>query len=219
MKKKSFHYSNERAVQMLIYMLKEYKITKIIVSPGATNLNFVASLQYDGSFELFSCPDERSAAYMACGMSVENQEPVVITCTGATASREYLAGLTEAYYRKIPIIAVTATQSTVNADNLSPQYVDRTVVPKDTVKYSAHIQFIRGATDEWDCMLKLNRAFTELLRNGGGPIHINLTTSYSNQFDVVRLPETRVINRYTVESVFPTIDKKLKIGISIGAYW
>ena len=219
MKRKQYHYSDERAVQMLIYMLKEYEIRKIIVSPGATNLNFVASLQYDGYFELYSCPDERSAAYMACGMSVECREPVVITCTGATASREYLAGLTEAFYRKIPIIAVTAAQSAVNMDNLSPQYVDRTVVPKDAVKYSIHIQHIRGTTDEWDCMLKLNRAFHELRRNGGGPIHINLTTSYSNKFDVLTLPKTRVIERFTTDTTFPKINKNIKIGISIGAFW
>lgn len=111
-------YSKEIAIQILISLLKENNIKKIIVSPGTTNLTFVASLQHDSFFEIYSCPDERSAAYMACGMATECGEPVVITCTGATASREYLAGLTEAFHRKIPILAVTATQSVVNSDNL-----------------------------------------------------------------------------------------------------
>ena len=41
--------------------------------------------------------------YMACGMAVESGEPVALSCTQATASRNYLSGLTEAYYRKIPV--------------------------------------------------------------------------------------------------------------------
>ena len=58
-----------------------------------------ASLMYDGSFEMISSVDERSAAYMACGMAEESGEPVMITCTGATAARNYMPALTEAFYR------------------------------------------------------------------------------------------------------------------------
>ena len=61
---------------------------------------FVASVQNDDYFELYSCVDERSAAYMACGMAEEAEEPVAICCTGATASRNYLPGLTEAFLQK-----------------------------------------------------------------------------------------------------------------------
>ncbi|MCS3133314.1 hypothetical protein NXW30_12495 [Phocaeicola vulgatus] len=39
---------------------------------------------------MYSCVDERSAAYMACGIAAESGEPIVVTCTEATASRNYL---------------------------------------------------------------------------------------------------------------------------------
>ena len=68
-------------IHYIIAMLKAYKIKNII--------------------------DERSAAYVATGLAYETQEPVVITCTGATASRNYLSALTEAYYKNLPIIALT----------------------------------------------------------------------------------------------------------------
>lgn len=217
---RGYCYSEERAIQMLIYLLKENNIRKVIVSPGTTNLTLVASLEYDGDFEMFSCPDERSAAYMACGMAEESGEPVAISCTGATASREYLAGLTEAYYRKLPILAVTSTQSLVNAGNLIPQYIDREVVPRDAVKYSVHIQYIRGMTDEWDCMLKMNRAIHELKKDGGGPVHINLTTVYSQDYSVETLPETRAIRYYDMQSELPQLGENFKrIAISCGAKW
>ena len=54
--------------------------------------------------------DERSAAYIACGMAEESGEPVVLSCTGATASRNYMPGLTEAFYRKLPVLAITSSQ-------------------------------------------------------------------------------------------------------------
>ena len=80
-------YTTERNNQIMIELLKKYNIKKIIASPGATNVSFIASVQSDPFFEIYSCVDERSAAYMACGMSEESGEPVVISCAGATASR------------------------------------------------------------------------------------------------------------------------------------
>ena len=113
------YFTNERNVQILIVLLKKYGIRKVIASPGTTNITFVASLMHDPYFELYSSVDERSAAYIACGLAEESGEPVVITCTGATASRNYVSGLTEAYYRHLPIIAVTATRDVSKIGHLN----------------------------------------------------------------------------------------------------
>ena len=115
-----FHYTSEKNVQIVLALLKENNIRKVVVSPGATNESIVASMQYDPYFEMFSCVDERSAAYMACGMAVESGEIVVLSCTGATSSRNYLPGLTEAYYRHIPILAITSSIPTENTVHLYP---------------------------------------------------------------------------------------------------
>ena len=91
-----FHYTDERNVQIVIALLKAHGIRRVIASPGTTNMTFVVSVQNDPWVQLWSSVDERSAAYLACGMAAETGEPVVISCTGATASRNYLPGLTEA---------------------------------------------------------------------------------------------------------------------------
>ena len=65
-------YSSERNVQMLLSLLKAHKIKKMVLSPGSANASFVASAQYDGDFELYSSVDERSAAYIACGLAEES---------------------------------------------------------------------------------------------------------------------------------------------------
>ena len=129
-------YTSERNVQIVLALLKANKIKKIIASPGTTNFTFVASIQDDPYFEVYSAVDERSAAYMACGMAAESKEPVVLTCTGATASRDYYPGLTEAFYRKLPILAVTSHQGTDRIGQLWPQNIDRRQIPHDIAKLS-----------------------------------------------------------------------------------
>ena len=45
-------YSSERNIQMLIYLLKQHNIRKVIASPGTSNINFVASVQFDDYFQV-----------------------------------------------------------------------------------------------------------------------------------------------------------------------
>ena len=118
-------YTSEKNTQMLVSLMKAHGVRKIVASPGTTNICFVQSLQYDKYFEIFSAADERSAAYIACGLAEESGEPVALSCTGATASRNYVPGLTEAFYRKLPILAVTSTQHIGRVGQNIAQVLDR----------------------------------------------------------------------------------------------
>lgn len=211
------YYTDEKNVQILIAVLKANGIKRIIASPGTTNISFVRSLDNDNDFEIFSVVDERSAAYMACGLAEETGEPVVLSCTGATASRNYLPALTEAFYRKLPILSVTSSQDISKIGHLSPQLLDRTVMPKDTVKYSIHLPIVKDKDDWWDCEMKINSAVSELYRNGGGPVHINLTTEYSKIFNVQKLPKVRVIKHFSSLDNLPSFDGE-KVAIFVGSH-
>lgn len=208
-------YSSERNVQMLIYLLNQHKIRKVIASPGTTNINFVASVQFDDYFQVYSCVDERSAAYMACGMAEESGEPVVLTCTGATASRNYVPGLTEAYYRKIPVLAVTATQHLGRIGQNMQQVLDRSMQMKDLVNYSMQLTTIHSQEDEWAAGVRINEALLELRHNGGGPVHINLETQYNQDFSEKELKPVKVIRRYCSGDEMPVINAA-KVGVFVG---
>lgn len=211
------YYTVERDAQILIQLLKEHGIKKIVASPGTTNFCFVGSVQNDPYFEIYSCIDERSAAYIACGLSAESGEPVAISCTGATASRNYMSGLTEAYYRHLPILAITATQSRERVGHNIPQVIDRSVLPKDIAKMSIQLPFVYNSETEWSCIIKVNSALLELTRHGGGPVHIDLPTEYNTDFSMKTLPKVRKINRYFINDIFPEIKEK-KIAIFVGAH-
>lgn len=211
------YYTNERNIQMIISLLKEHNIKKIIASPGTTNISFVGSIQNDPYFEIYSSVDERSAAYIACGLAAESGEPVVLTCTGATASRNYIPGMTEAYYRKLPILALTATQHSGRIGQNIAQVIDRRVQQNDTVKLNVEIPIIHTKEDEENCSVLLNNAMLELRHNGGGPVLINYETTYSNDFSVKELPPVHTIRRICYKDELPNINEK-NVAIFVGAH-
>ncbi|WP_291599662.1 thiamine pyrophosphate-binding protein [Bacteroides sp.] len=210
-------YTNERNVQIVLFLLKANGIKKVVASPGATNITVVASMQNDSFFEMYSAADERSAAYIACGLAAESGEPVVLSCTGATASRNYMPGLTEAFYRKLPLIAITSSKSSSMIAQLVAQVTDRTSPPSDVAKRSVLAGIVKDEDDEWDCMIKINQALSTLKQNGGGPIHINLETTHSDDFSVKELPKARIIKCITVYDQFPEIPSG-RIGLFIGSH-
>lgn len=87
--------------------MKKFNIRHGIINPGTTHGAFVASILNDPFFKCYSVIDERSASYMAVGMSRELNEPVFIACTGATASRNYIPGATEAFYSHAKVLYIT----------------------------------------------------------------------------------------------------------------
>lgn len=215
----SYQYSPEKNAQIIISLLKAHSIRYVIASPGTTNTALIGSIQRDPFFTIFSSVDERSAAYLACGLAAETGEAVVISCTGATASRNYLSGLTEAYYRKLPVLAITSTQAVSKAGHHIAQVIDRSSIQNDVARHSVTLPIVKDADDVWDCEIKVNRAILELRRHGGGPVHINLPTTYAKPYDVPSIPDYRVINRITPEDPHPTLGGRVAVLIGSHKTW
>ncbi len=214
-----FKYTNERNVQIVIALLKAHGIHRVIASPGTTNMTFVVSIENDPWFQIWSSVDERSAAYLACGMAAETGEPVVISCTGATASRNYMPGLTEAYYRKLPVLAITSTRGNHKIGHLIDQQIDRRNIPNDIAMDSVTIPMVKDKDDERYCEVEANKAILALKLNGGGPAHINMYTKYSHDFSVAALPHANAIYRHTVfDTEWPEIPQDGKIILRVGAH-
>lgn len=210
-------YSNDKTTQILVGLLKAHNIHRIIASPGTTNMCFVGSVQNDPWFQVYSVVDERSAAYMACGMSTESGEPVVITCTEATASRNYFPGLTEAFYRKLPILVITGFHNLDSIGHLQSQCIDRSLQPADTVRLSVNTRVSKNEQDEWYNTVNINKAILALSHNGGGPAHINLQFPKNRCFDCKELPKVRKISRIMIDGNFPEMPRG-RIAISVGSH-
>lgn len=216
---KKYYYTDERNVQIVIALLKAHGIHRVIASPGTTNMTFVVSIENDPWFQIWSSVDERSAAYLACGMAAETGEPVVISCTGATASRNYMSGLTEAYYRKLPILAITSTRGNHKIGHLIDQQIDRRNIPNDIAVESVTIPIVKDKEDERTCEIEANKAILALKLNGGGPVHINMYTRYSQNFSVKEIPHVNAIYRHTIfDSKLPKLPAGSRIVIFVGSH-
>lgn len=208
--------TDERNAQILIQVLKAHGIKKVIASPGTTNACLVSSMQSDPFFEIYSAPEEQSGAYMACGMAAESGEPVVLSCTGATASRNYMPALTEAFYRKLPILTVTSSRRNAYIGHNCDQVTDRTVLPNDVAKISVQMPIVLDDVSEWNCIINANKAVLELYHRGGGPAHINLETTYSKK-KVADIQPVRIIRRFMKYDEFPNITAQ-RVCIFVGAH-
>lgn len=211
-------YSSEQNIQIVVALLKSHGIKKIIVSPGGTNVSFVASVQHDDFFEIYSCIDERSAAYMACGLSAESNEIVALSCTGATSSRNYMPALTEAYYRKLPILAITSHCGEDWLYHLRPQQIDRKNGPADVFVGRYMANFVKDLRDFRACEIEVNRALLALKKGNNGPVLLNLYTIFDPRFDCKELPSVRTIKKITVHDQFPSIKEYNKIVVFIGSH-
>lgn len=218
-------YTNDRTTQMVVAMLKAYGIRDIVISPGTRNCGFAASVQNDKDFHVYSVVDERSAAYFATGLAYEKNVPVVISCTGATASRNYLSALTEAFYRNLPIVALTFGHETGNAYNLTQQHLDRSVSQNDVKLCSMRLPRVCDEQTRRECELMLNVALARCMYGRRGPVHLDVVT-LGTKFDVPSLPKvTRasfvsvydLLKKQTVEALSAELEG-LKTGIFIGSH-
>ena len=211
-------YTVEKHTQILISLLKQHGVRKIVASPGTTNICLIGSLQSDSFFEIYSSVDERSAAFIAVGLAAESGEPVALSCTGSTASRNYIPGLTEAYYRKLPVLAITASQHLGRVGHYYSQMIDRSSPLADMVNESVTVDCVYTEEDEWQCAVEINKALIALRRNGGGPAHINLVTTYSPDFSCRQLPEVKKIKYISSITNMPSLDGYKHIAVLVGVH-
>ncbi|DAB19857.1 TPA: hypothetical protein CPT81_07725 [Candidatus Gastranaerophilales bacterium HUM_20] len=147
---------NYKTVQYVVAMLKAYGIKNIISSPGCQNAMFNLIVQEDDFFNCISVTDERSAAFMATGIAEQTGEPVVITCTGSSASRNWIPALTEAYYRNLPIIAMPFYNRASHEFNMAAQFIDRKVTQNDIKTLQIKLDECQDAIDRNKILTYLN---------------------------------------------------------------
>lgn len=206
-------------IHYLIAMLKKYEISTIVASPGTQNARFNSLVQNDNYFKCISVIDERSAAYTASGLAYELNKPVVITCTGATASRNYMSAMTEAYYRKIPVIALTFLDCQGNRYNLAPQFLDRSVSPNDVKYASVELPEIHSQDDIKNAIAMINAVLLKAVYKKM-PVHINCPTTLKINANSEPLPEDVWRSEYYTDNFtdLKNILRTKNAAIFIGAH-
>ena len=100
--------SDKQIIRNLSSQLKTNGIRHIVFSPGSRNAPFAIALDNDSYFKTHVIHDERVAGFYALGISQTLNEPVALCCTSGSAVVNYFPAITEAFYRKIPLLILSA---------------------------------------------------------------------------------------------------------------
>lgn len=214
-------YTIQENVRVVISLLKEYNIKHIVISPGGTNIPVTQAVQKDSFFHCYSVPDERSAMYFAIGIYLQTGEIVATSCTSAQATRNYIPGLTEAFYKHVPILAITTSKLERFQYQDYMQAPDQTSLPKDSVKQSFDLSPVTDENTRVQCIQNARQAILELTHRQPGPIQLNIRINDSEQseYKEIALPVIRTIKRYMAWEEWTDIDLlNKKILIVIGEH-
>lgn len=203
-------------IDIVIQLLKKNGLNQIVISPGGTNIAFINMVQDDPFFTCYSIVDERSAMYFAIGLYLQTGTPVVTSCTSAQATRNYIPGLTEAFYKRVPILAITMSKHPRFTYQEYMQAPDQISLPKDCVKNSYLMPFISDENDVYHSIRIANQAILELTHHGFGPVQLcipwlDFPLSASK-------PMIRNIKRYGIEDKWEVDLLNKKIMIIVGEH-
>lgn len=191
-------YTSQENVRIVVAMLKQYNIKHIVISPGGTNIPLSQAVQDDPFFCCYSIPDERSAMYFAIGLYLQTGEIIATSCTSAQATRNYVPGLTEAFYKHVPILAITTAKLERFQYQEYMQAPDQCSLPKDSVKKSFDLPPIKDDNTRIQCAQSVKEAILETTHRLPGPIQLNIriVDPEQPQFEEVALPSYPKLSRY-----------------------
>ena len=167
--------SDHIQVQLLAEVFKEKGIDQVIFSPGSRNAPLVITFNHFKDFQCLNIPDERVAAFFALGVAQQSQKPVAICCTSGTAALNYAPALAEAYYQKIPLIALTADRPKEWIDQGIGQSMRQSKVFQNFVKFQCDLPSSSALqNDRWYTQRLINEAIEAATSPSCGPVHINI---------------------------------------------
>ncbi len=150
-------------------------ITDAVLSPGSRNAPLIISFNRHKKIKTYVINDERSAAFIALGMSQKSKLPVVLIATSGSAAYNYAPAIAEAYFQQIPLIVLTADRPQEWIDQRDGQTIYQQNIYGNHVKKSFQCPV---DIDSKDAAWHFERTFSDAinLSEDGvkGPIHINI---------------------------------------------
>lgn len=214
-------YTIQENVRVVISLLKDYNIKHIVISPGGTNIPITQAIQQDSFFKCYSVPDERSAMYFAIGIYLQTGNIVATSCTSAQATRNYIPGLTEAFYKHVPILAITTSKLERFEHQDYMQAPIQVSLPIDSVKSSYDLPPITDENTRIQCIHNARKAILDLKHRKPGPVQLNvrIIDAQQGQFCNTELPHLRMIKRYMAWEEWDDLNlENKKILIVIGEH-
>lgn len=169
----------------LLDVLEGQGVKTLVISPGSRNAPLIIGASVRSKFEKLVIPDERTASFVALGISLVSKLPVALICTSGTALYNYAPALAEAYYQHIPLIVVSADRPAQWIDQNDSQTLEQPGALSKIVKESFNIPADVECTSKsagsrfdneglWYVNRLVNEAVIKATTGIPGPVHINI---------------------------------------------
>lgn len=161
-------------VAHLVEICVKHGVTKVVLSPGSRNAPLIIAFNAHPTVEVYLIHDERCAAFVAMGMAEEAQKPVAIACTSGSAPINYAPAISEAYYRNIPLLVLTADRPAHLIDQGDGQTIRQKGLYRNFIKAEFELPASNKSSDLLESDQYVNQAIQLLKTNPKGPVHINI---------------------------------------------
>ena len=160
--------------------LECYGVRDVVVSPGSRNTPLIMAVGRCPKFNCIPVVDERSAAFIGLGIAAITARPVALVCTSGSALLNYAPAISEAYYRKLPLIVVSADRPAFWIGHDDSQTIKQPHALANFILGECDIPDREpdGTVASWQWQRTIDRDLNQLLSmatNGRrGPVHINV---------------------------------------------
>ena len=167
--------TDKETCRQLIELLVAHGVCDVVLSPGSRNTPLIVAAHRHEKLHTHVVIDERSAAFFGLGIALQTDKPVALICTSGSAILNYGPAIAEAYYRKVPLIAISADRPEEWIDQDDSQTIRQNGVLENIVKGSFNI-----CGDNSDKVHRsfayraINDAIILALKGPQGPVHINV---------------------------------------------
>jgi 2-succinyl-5-enolpyruvyl-6-hydroxy-3-cyclohexene-1-carboxylate synthase len=166
--------SEKAGVQQLAQAFLKHGVKYIVFSPGSRNAPLVVTFANDDRFKCIVIPDERSAAFYALGMAEQSNSPVAVMCTSGSALLNYYPAVSEAFYRNIPLVVVSADRPNEWVDHGDGQTIRQENVFRNHICASTFLYEKPNSKDQtWFNKRTLDEVLNTAKSVKGGPVHFN----------------------------------------------
>lgn len=160
---------------VLLDELTRHGVEHLCLCPGSRSAPLAVAAAHTPGLRVWTHVDERAAAFFGLGIARATRCPVALVCTSGTAAANFAPALAEAYYGRVPLIALTADRPAELRDVGAGQTITQAGL------YGAHVRFFQEAPvpEPSETLLVYARALAaRAVRAANGPpagsAHLNL---------------------------------------------
>lgn len=212
--------------ELIADVLLRSGVTHVFVSPGSRNAPLIEAFASIDSFNVYFVVDERSAAFSALGFALVSGQTVALVCTSGSAMLNYGPALSEAFYRKIPMIAITADRPHEWIGQDDSQTIIQPGSLQNIVKKTLNVPVLKVARDVWYANRLVCEAIDCAEMSPMGPVHLNVEIDLPvESIEASTFYSKRTIRRTAIEprlsvaescNIFSTLQSPSKVMIAVG---